>query len=145
VKDLARAIVAVMKADPEAMRGQIFNVGDSRLNVTIGQLGKLVQGIVQAERPVEVEVIENSADQRNYAVSFDKIKTTLGLEASVTLEEGLREIVKEFKKGTYNDYKGQEYSNVAVTRKAVEDFRDPLQVMNLYRPLADRPANTVPA
>src|SRR5439155_1166073 len=46
VRDPARAVVAVLDADPERMRGQVFNVGDRRLNMTIGQLARLVQETV---------------------------------------------------------------------------------------------------
>src|SRR5207253_2735462 len=79
VRDLARAIVAVLDADPARMRGQVFNVGDRRLNMTIGQLARLVQGTVSRARRAEVVELP-SKDLRNYAVSFEKIRRELGFE-----------------------------------------------------------------
>ena len=71
VRDLARAIVAVLHADPRVVQSQVFNVGDSRLNLTVGQLGELVRDVVSAYRPVTVSITDNPQDRRNYAVSFD--------------------------------------------------------------------------
>ena len=138
VSDLARAVVLVLGASPKTISGQIFNVGDRCLNMTIGELGKKVAGIVSKERPVTITVEDNPADRRNYSVSFEKIRKMLGFEAKVLLEPGIQEIVNEFKKGTYSDFKDSRYNNVAVTKKAAEDFRDPLQVMNLYQPINEQ-------
>ena len=54
VRDLARAIVLVLDAEPARVQSQIYNVGDSRLNMTIGQLGELVQHVVSEYRPVRL-------------------------------------------------------------------------------------------
>ncbi len=137
VSDLARAIVSVLKADPEDMKGKIFNVGDSRLNMTIGQLAEIAKKEVSAVRPVEVVELENLADRRNYAVSFKKIKNELGFESKVLMADGIKEMVKHFEMGTYQNYKEAKYSNVAMTKKAVEGFYDPMQTTRLYRPITD--------
>src|SRR5438445_9007559 len=122
VRDLARAAVAVLDADPERMRGQIFNVGDRRLNMTIGQLARLVQESVSHTRRVEV-VEMPSKDLRNYAVSFEKIRRELGFEAETLMEAGIEEIVAEFTKGTYGHYRDAVYSNLAMTKRVLPDFR----------------------
>jgi len=134
VRDLARAIVAVLDADPERMRGQVFNVGDRRLNMTIGQLARLVQESVSHTRRVEV-VEMPSKDLRNYAVSFEKIRRELGFEAETLMEAGIQEIVAEFDKGTYGHYKDAVYSNLAMTKRALPDFRR--QTTHLYEPVAE--------
>jgi len=140
VRDLARAIVTVLKAEPEKVRGEIFNVGDKRLNMTIGRLAERVQEHVSLERPVEVVVKEDFPDARNYAVSFDKIQRVLGFNAATLLDDGIQEMVEEFKKGTYGHYKAETYSNVSTTRKALTQFRDPQVASKLYRPLMEVPA-----
>ena len=137
VKDLARAVVMVIKAKNSTVHGQTFNVGDARLNMTIGTLGEEVQKVVSAEKPVEVIVQPNTADRRNYFVSFKKIKRALGYEASVMLKDGVKEMLEEFKKGSYHHYRDAIYSNLEMTRKALEDFRDPAHNSRLYGPLAD--------
>ena len=134
VRDLARAIVAVLDADPERMRGQVFNVGDRRLNMTIGQLARLVQESVSHTRRVEV-VEMPSKDLRNYAVSFEKIRRELGFEAETLMETGIDEIVAEFNKGTYGHYKDPVYSNLAMTKRALPDLRR--GTAHLYEPVVE--------
>lgn len=125
VKDLARAVVMALKAKPDVVRSQTFNVGDSRLNMTIGSLAKEVQAIVGADRNVDLSIQPNIGDRRNYIVSFKKINKALGFEASVLMKDGISEMYSEFKKGSYNHYRDAIYSNLEMTRKAVVDFKDP--------------------
>ena len=134
VRDLARAAVAVLDADPERMRGQVFNVGDRRLNMTIGQLARLVQESVSHTRRVEVVELP-SKDLRNYAVSFEKIRRELGFEAETLMETGIDEIVAEFNKGTYGHYKDPVYSNLAMTKRALPAFRR--GTAHLYEPVVE--------
>lgn len=136
VRDLARAVVMVLKTNPLSVQSQIFNVGDSRLNMTILQLAETVKAIANQEgMPVAITVRDNPDDLRNYAVSFDKIHKHLGFRAETLMEDGIREMVEHFRKGTYSHYSEQIYSNVAMTKKALEDFYDPMQNINLYAPL----------
>jgi nucleoside-diphosphate-sugar epimerase len=134
VADIARAIVLTLKANPFRVQGQILNVGDARLNMTIGDLAEKVQSVVQADRAVEIVSHQDSADRRNYNVSFDKIKRTIGFTAVHMIEDGVREMVSEFKKGTYADYKASKFSNLEVTKRVVVDFQNPKNTENLYRP-----------
>lgn len=122
VRDLARAIVMVLEARPELVQSQIFNVGDNRLNMTIGQLGELVGRTARAYRDVSVQVEQGSQDRRNYRVSFEKIRSTLGFEAETTLEAGVQEMVEALRDGAYGDFRDPVYSNVATTRAALRDF-----------------------
>ena len=85
---------------------------------------------------VDISVRDNLEDQRNYAVSFEKIRSILGYKAKTMLDEGIQEMVTEFQQGTYKDYRDESYSNVAITEKAVDEFRDPMLVAGLYTPLA---------
>jgi nucleoside-diphosphate-sugar epimerase len=131
-KDVARAIVMTLEARPELVQNQIFNVGDDRLNMTIGQLGELVQRTVGVFRDVEINVQAVEQDRRNYRVSFKKIRSQLGFSAEVTIEDGLREVVEQLRAGLYGDFRDPVYSNVATTRAALEDFHD---ASDLYAPL----------
>jgi len=131
VRDLARAIVMVLEARPETVQSQIFNVGDTRLNMTIGRLGELVQRVASPYRDVQVQVQETVQDRRNYRVSFDKIRTVLGFQAETLLEDGVREMVEALQHGTYGDFRNPIYSNVATTRAALQDF---YESSDLYAP-----------
>ena len=135
VRDLARAIVRVLKENPAIVQSQIFNVGDKRLNMTILQLAEAVKKVCSQYREVEISVSENIQDRRNYAVSFEKIRSLLGYEASTLLEAGIQEMVDHFQSGDYQHYREQIYSNVAMTKQALSHFQDPAEGSNLYAPL----------
>jgi len=135
VRDLARAIVIVLTADPRLVQSQIFNVGDKRLNMTILQLAERVRDCAAKYRQAELSVTEDPQDRRSYAVSFRKIRATLGFEAATLLDEGIQEMVEHFRADHYNHYRSPEYSNVAMTTKALASFQDPAEMAHLYAPL----------
>lgn len=139
VRDLARAIVKVLKENPALVQNQVFNVGDKRLNMTILQLAEAVQKVCSRYRDVTISVSDNVQDRRNYAVSFEKIRSLLGYDAATTLEAGIQEMVDNFQSGQYQHYREQIYSNVAMTRKALTQFQDPSEVAHLYAPLRMTP------
>ncbi len=134
VADIARAIVLSLKANPFRVQGQILNVGDSRLNMTIQDLADKVKSVVERERPVSITSRNDSSDRRNYNVSFDKIQRVLGFKAKYLVEDGVAEMTAEFKRGTYADYKAAKFSNLEITKQVVVDFHDPKNTEKLYRP-----------
>lgn len=127
VRDLARAIVLVLQSDPALVGGQIFNVGDKRLNMTIGQLAEKVRTACCRYRDVRVSVSDNPQDRRNYAVSFDKIRSFLGFEAETLVEQGVEQMAEAFHQGRYRHYREQVYNNLAMTAKALSQFQDPAE------------------
>jgi nucleoside-diphosphate-sugar epimerase len=135
VRDLARSVVTVLDADPRLVQSQIFNVGDERLNMTILQLAERIREIASSYRVVRISVTENSEDRRNYTVSFKKIHSFLAFEAETLLEDGIREMIKNFHSNSYGNYRSSEYSNVAMTAKALSAFQDPDEMAHLYAPL----------
>jgi nucleoside-diphosphate-sugar epimerase len=137
VRDLARAVVTVLEAKPGLIQSQVFNVGNPRLNLTIGQLGAIVERITGEFRSgVTRSVREQDAeDRRNYAVSFEKIRRQLAFEPQTNLDEGIREMARHFIDGAYQHYRDEVYSNVATTRRAAGYFHDPLEAQRLYGPL----------
>src|SRR5262249_11285332 len=74
VADAAESIVRVLERQLEEVAGQIYNVGDDKLNYTLHDLARKILDIFPATR---VEYVNNS-DRRNYRVSFQKIRTQLG-------------------------------------------------------------------
>lgn len=137
VRDVARAVIFALNARSELVAGEIFNVGDDSLNTTIGELANVVQKVVSAVRPVDIEVNGDFKDARNYAVSFEKIRTRLGYKAQTTLAEGVAEILRHMQAGDYRDYRNAEFSNVEVTRKIASHFYDPENAERIYAPMQD--------
>ncbi len=119
VADAAAAIMRVLEAPVSLVGGQIYNVGDSRLNYTLTDVAaKLVKFFPNTR----VEHVENS-DRRSYRVSFDKIKGHLGFTCSKRLEDGIYEIKEAFESGQISDYGDAYYSNV----KYLKQYGSPLQ------------------
>lgn len=122
VSDVARAVVMVFEAPLNKVSRQIFNVGDDSLNITIGNLAKLVATI----SPKKVTITSNavSSDKRNYHVSFKKIHEVLGFSATVDLAKGLKEIFLHFQKKTYTKkYTNAYYSNFEMTKLFLREFK----------------------
>jgi nucleoside-diphosphate-sugar epimerase len=88
-RDVARAFIMALEAPAASVAGEIFNVGGDGLNHRIAELGEMVAGIVG---DVSVEYHSDVPDPRNYRVSFEKIRRTLGFEPEYTVARGIREV-----------------------------------------------------
>jgi nucleoside-diphosphate-sugar epimerase len=107
VQDVANGICQALDAPLDVVSGEIYNLGDSRMNFTLAQLAEKVLAEFPATR---VEYIENS-DRRNYRVSFEKIRNQIGFESQWALEDGIREIRRAFESRLIVDYRDARYSN----------------------------------
>tara|TARA_B100001248_G_scaffold261186_1_gene251510 strand:+ start:552 stop:2024 length:1473 start_codon:yes stop_codon:yes gene_type:complete len=136
VRDLARSILITLKASKSIVRNQIFNVGDDRMNITIGELGQKVFKLAKKYRnDLKIEVINDLQDKRNYYVSFNKIKKYLDFDAKYDLDYGIEEMLSKVNDGKFNDFKSDKYNNVVVTKKQIDRFENPLIEENLYTSL----------
>lgn len=98
VRDAAQAYISVLEAPPEVVLGEVFNVGSNDQNVQIKDVGHLVA----REFPnVKTEHVEQSPDLRDYHVDFSKIERTLGWEARLTIQDGIREIRESIEVGRF--------------------------------------------
>lgn len=109
VADAAEAVVRCLEADQSVTRNEIFNVGNSSQNFTLGQLGELVHRLVPT---AELIVAGTDADRRNYRVDFTKIERKLGYRTTWTLEQGIRQVMDAIDRGEVEDYQHPKYSNV---------------------------------
>ena len=89
--DVGRAILAVLDAPIETVRGQVFNVGSAAENHTINELAELARkvfpGLKVLKRP-------DAIDKRNYRVDFSKIEKVLRYKAKVNVRQGMLEVKK---------------------------------------------------
>ena len=90
VRDIARAVAGVA-ADPSA-RG-VYNVGSDDQNYTKRELA----GFVAAHTGAEIE-ITHSVDNRDYRVSFAKIRGAIGFLPEHTPEGEIPRLVKEWER-----------------------------------------------
>jgi len=107
VRDLVEATVRVPEAPVRLVSGEIFNVGDTRLNHTLTDVADVIR---DAFPNVRVDHVDNS-DRRNYRVNFDKLLSRTGFRARYTLRDGVEELRKAFDEGLITDYTDLRYHN----------------------------------
>jgi nucleoside-diphosphate-sugar epimerase len=107
VGDAAEAILTTLGAPIELVGGEIFNVGDRRLNVTLRQLA---EKIGRAFPKTRIDYVENS-DRRNYRVSFEKIKAWANFRPVRDIDYGIEELKRAFTDGRISNYTDSRYHN----------------------------------
>lgn len=107
VSDVAEGLILALDAPLEVVSGEIYNLGDSRLNHTLLDVAATIQKLVPGTR---LEHKENP-DRRNYRVSFDKIRQELGFERRITLEEGIRDLIASVHAHRLHNYTEPIYHN----------------------------------
>jgi len=100
VADTARGFICILEADPALVNGEVFNVGDT--NLQVHSLANIVRENLPF--PVEMEVIPDDPDKRTYNVSFDKINRVLGFKTKLSPADGVREIYEALKLGRTGPY-----------------------------------------
>ncbi len=132
VYDAARAFVTALEAAPEDVSGEIFNVGDYRLNLRLSEVSRKIGAIAPS---VQVEHVENG-DKRNYRASFDKIHTRLGFRCERNLEFGIGEIYSAIISGQITDFTASRFNNQLVTQVFAESDRAAPSSMRMLANLA---------
>jgi nucleoside-diphosphate-sugar epimerase len=107
VSDLVEATVKVLEAPVKLVSGQIFNVGDTRLNHTLTEVSEIIRGVFP---DVRIEHIDSS-DLRNYRVNFNKLLNLTGFRACRTVKDGVQELKNAFDQHQITDYTDLRYHN----------------------------------
>ena len=93
VYDIARAFIHALD-NYQIMRGQVFNCGDEKMNASKLEVAQMIQK--QSDFYLHTAEIGKDGDNRNYFVSYEKIRST-GFQTTITLEEGIKPLIKAFK------------------------------------------------
>jgi nucleoside-diphosphate-sugar epimerase len=101
VRDISAAIMTVLAAPEDAVRGEIFNVGHDEANYTKRMVVDAVQEHLGGSGSVRFK--EGGQDPRNYRVSFDKIRDQLGFEPQHTVPETVGTLTEAIHAGAFND------------------------------------------
>ena len=104
IRDVARAFLHAIK-NRDDMKGEIYNVGLSKANLTKRELCKRIQKQVP-NFIFQEALIGKDPDQRNYIVSNEKIEKT-GFKPTHSLETGIQELIKG-----YSMLQNTRYTNV---------------------------------
>lgn len=99
VKDFAQIIFQIIsKKNVKRKQCEIFNAGSSKNNFNKMMV---VNKIKKYIKDFEIILQKDSADQRDYKVNFSKIKKIYGFRPTITIDGGIKEILKELKKGKF--------------------------------------------
>ena len=99
-RDVATAIRTVLDAPLESVSREVYNVGRSSENYRKIDLIEKIREHVSAG---EVRYVSRSDDPRDYKVSFDKIRNGLGFETTMTVPDGIAELVRDLEAGSFGD------------------------------------------
>ena len=110
VRDVTRGILLGLDAPLEKIRSQIYNLGTEKGNYTKDQI---VEHVLKRmpETVVEYKDLTFGGDMRDISVSFAKIKRELGYEATLDVDDGVRELLFALKSGLIRNPLDERYRN----------------------------------
>ena len=109
VIDAARAICACLKAYPNLISGEVFNVGDSSQNTQIAGVAKAV---IEAIPGTELAFFDTEQHLSDYRLSCSKLEKTLDFKPLHSLDESIEEIQLAFASGVFEDPYSLKYGEV---------------------------------
>lgn len=118
--DVAEALVTAVEAPDNLVCGEIFNVGSDPENYRIKDLATLVSQEIPG---TQVSYSEQVDDERDYRVSFDKIRQRLGFVPERTVSQSIREIHTALAEAPSWDIHDSRFSNVKRVREQLDDLR----------------------
>jgi nucleoside-diphosphate-sugar epimerase len=92
------------------VRGQIFNLGSEDGNYTKDEIVALVIKRLP-DTVVTYKDLTFGGDMRDITVSFEKVRRVLGFKATLTVDDGVRELVYALRSGMIRDPHDERYRN----------------------------------
>jgi nucleoside-diphosphate-sugar epimerase len=108
VSDLARSVVAVLRAPEDAVAFEVFNVGDTAENYTKRMIA---EELVQRLPETRVDYVHRAEDPRDYRVDFHKIAERLQFGITRRVPDGIEEIVRVVRSRVLDDPDSRRYAN----------------------------------
>ena len=111
VRDAAQAYIALVEAEDDAVRGEIFNL--CYQNLRISELALRVQeALRRLEIDVDIRPDYQHGSVRNYRVSGDKLARILNFRPKVSIEESVADIVRRVRAKGQADFDNPRYYNI---------------------------------
>ena len=105
VRDFAKLIQTVIEATAEKVSYEIFNAGGDKNNATKQMI---VDAILDKIPLGKAKYQDHGHDHRNYRVSFDKVKKTLGFEPKYTIKDGISELIGAINNHIFDNVKANQ-------------------------------------
>jgi nucleoside-diphosphate-sugar epimerase len=110
VRDVTRAFLLALEAPEAQVRGQVYNLGSDSGNYTKDDIVGLVLKRLPETR-VTYKDLSFGGEERDISVSFEKIRSRLGFQAALTVDEGVRETVFALQNGLIRNPQDEKYAN----------------------------------
>ncbi len=110
VRDVVRGILMGLDTAQAKIRGQVYNLGTEKGNYTKDQIVEHVLKRIP-ETVVDYKNLTFGGDMRDISVSFAKIQRELGFEATLDIDDGVRELLFALKSGLIRNPLDQRYRN----------------------------------
>ena len=110
VYDVIRGIILGLDAPIEKVNGQVYNLGRDEGNLTKDEIVNLVLKRLP-ETHIHYKDLTFGGDVRDITVSFEKIKRVLGFEATLTADDGVREVLYALQSGLIKNPQDERYRN----------------------------------
>lgn len=111
VRDIAKAVMTVLAADPALVRGEVFNVGDEAQQFTKRMIVEEAQKHLSG---TSVEFREGDTDPRNYRVAFGKIAQRLGFRLDHDVQTYMPAVIAAVQAGVFSATDELHYGNYEV-------------------------------
>jgi nucleoside-diphosphate-sugar epimerase len=95
VADVCEAMLLLLRADPDRVSGELFNLGGDHLNHTVRDLAEQVAAAVGVSRVHSYPGL----DDRSHRMDFAKIRKSLGFVPSRSVADGAREVADAVSRG----------------------------------------------
>lgn len=110
IRDVVRGVIMGLEAEQSKIRGQVFNLGTENGNYSKNDIVNFVLKRMP-ETIVEYKDLTFGGDMRDITVSFEKIKRVLGFDTTLTVDDGVREVLFALKSGLIRNPTDDRYRN----------------------------------
>jgi len=104
IEDITDLYCMLLELPSEKIAGKAFNAGYQ--NQKIADIASIVHKVMKEELPErgEIEIVTTPSDDiRSYRISSKKIKNELGFIPQHTIEDAVRDLIKAFQSGKFED------------------------------------------
>lgn len=110
IRDVVRGVIMGLETEQSKIRGQVFNLGTENGNYSKNDIVNFVLKRMP-ETIVEYKDLTFGGDMRDITVSFEKIKRVLGFDTTLTVDDGVREVLFALKSGLIRNPTDDRYRN----------------------------------
>lgn len=110
IRDVVRGVIMGLEAEQSKIRGQVFNLGTENGNYSKNEIVNFILRRMP-ETVVEYKNLTFGGDMRDITVSFEKINRVLGFDTTLTVDDGVREVLFALKSGLIRNPSDDRYRN----------------------------------